>query len=200
MGLNYISINDFKVGDIAYVIKDTRYPSHAYPVKVLEINKSNVTTTAPPIDLRYVGVGFRNKFVFKRIPFTDNCPDLYLEKQRYPITILLPSIEHIRERAKRSRYEKFRVDNFMYSTQDNNYIEAVEYYDTKDSMRTCLINHISKTGIKRSDVAIKLGRNIQSLNDFLKGYPMVFEISKNDLKELLIEFGYDIKKYDGEEK
>lgn len=188
--MSQILTSDFKVGDTAYVISDIRYPSHAYPVKVLSVNKSRVITTAPPIDLRYVGVGFRNKFVFKKIPFTNNCNNLYLENERAYITILLPSINHIRTFVG-ERYKSFEVENYSYSTSDENYIKYIPYYNNESNIRHCLIVHMGKTGITRFEIAKKLGVSIQWLNAYLRMTAIVLDKKEKMLKDLLIEFGYE---------
>ena len=69
-GLQPITINDFKVGNIAYVVKnwsEFKCCQRVFPVKILSVSKKKVKTVAPPINLKHTGVGYRETFTFSLV-------------------------------------------------------------------------------------------------------------------------------------
>lgn len=183
---------NFEVGNIAYVIEDIYYPTHAYPVKVLEVNKTNIITTAPPLDLRCVCVGYRNKYVFRKLPY-GNDQGLYLEKETCPITRLESSIKDV---CQYKKYKKIRIEDFSYSTSNENDVEHIPYYE--NNMNYCLKVHMGKMGMSRSEIADLLEVSIGWLNSYLRNTIIVTEDKKNKVKKLLTEFGYEIQENKGE--
>lgn len=209
-----ISVKDFKVGEIAYIIRDRNCPYYAYPVKVLKVGRTKITTTAPPFNIKFTGCNRRNKFVFR-----ENSWSFYSESERYEktakslseilsktcfaldnqyccITVLLPSINHVRALNKYMLNKEFEIEDCQYSVFDENFCHKKGYNDTEDDIRFCLISYLGKTGEKVQDVADKLGVTSQQLNDFIQYKPTIigYKFQMEDLKNILIGFGYDFKK------
>ena len=128
----------------------------------------------------------------RKLPYGDD-KSLYLEKETCPITRLESSIKDV---CRYKKYERIIIEDFSYSTSNENDVEHIPYYE-KD-MNYCLKVHMGKMGIKMSEVADLLDVRIGWLNAYLRNTIIVTDERRNKVKKLLTEFGYEIQENKGE--